>query len=166
MAPIPKPLASERKLAKHDSRAKLKRDEDAAKKEVRQRDGFKCRFPLCGCRRLGWRLEASHAQHKGAGGNPSGSRSTSAGMILLCFARHREGVISRHKGTMRIRALGRGTGMNGPVAFDIDLNALPDSLDYSRPKWVEVARENKVQQLDRLNETQRTILEMLAEMKL
>jgi hypothetical protein len=161
----PKPLASTRRLAKHKARSALRTTEDQNKQTARRRDGHRCRFPRCGCRRVSIRLEASHLKHKGAGGNPSGSRSMPAGLILMCVQRHQDGVVSVHRGTLRVRPLTR-KGCNGPVAFLVDFNALPGSLDYSRSRWLEVAREVAVQQLAPLDGWQEIVIDQLAEMKL
>lgn len=154
-----KPSASARKLKKHRTRTKAVKSERDAKLEVRRRDRF-CRFPLCGCRRLGWRLEASHQSHKGAGGNPTGDRSTADQMILLCVHRHQDGVVSRHHGTMRARYL-TADRADGPVAWEVDLAGV---YGFKKSQWREVARESAVQQLEPLDKWQEDILLRLAEM--
>lgn len=101
-----------------------KRDENANKAKVRRRDKG-CRFPLCGCQRLGVSplkafQEVSHDKHKSMGGNPTGDRSTTAGMVQLCKHRHQDGMFSRHKGTLRVVFL-TDRGFDGPVRWEIDL---------------------------------------------
>lgn len=156
---FPKPSASARKLKKADTRLKAKKAERDEKLEVRRRDRF-CRFPLCGCRRLGWRLETSHQSHKGAGGDKTGTRSTADQMILLCVHRHQDGVVSRHHGTLRARYL-TADRADGPVAWEVDLGAV---YGFKKAQWREVARESAVQQLEPLDKWQEDALLHLAEM--
>lgn len=158
-----KPSRTARKKAQLATRVERRTKEDREKAKVRRRDKF-CRFPLCGCRKLKLRLEVSHQEHKGIGGNPKGDRSTADLLILLCDHRHQYGAVSRHKGTMRTRAL-TTAGMNGPVAWDVDLNALRRRAGHLG-KWMEVARETAVQKLELLTPYQREVLEQLAEMEL
>lgn len=163
-----KPSRTARKLAKLKDRQELVNAEEREKRKVRKRDG-RCRFPLCGCRKLRLNLEVSHDEHKGWNG-PATKRavSTDVGMIYLCNHRHQFGRISRHMGTLRIRHLTEARN-NGPVAWDIDLREIPMSgagSNLREPLWFEVARESAVQQLEPLTDQQRGILAMLAEMEL
>lgn len=166
MAPNWKPSRTARKIAQKQKRTTLQTRERNEKAKVRRRDRF-CRFPLCGCRRLGLALDArpevSHQQHKGMGGNPTGDRSVAEEMILMCFHRHQDGIISRHKGTLRARYLTPNKA-NGPIAWDIDVSMgeWPPSV---RPKWREVARETAVQQWEPFTPKQLEQLEYLALMK-
>jgi hypothetical protein len=123
--------------------------------EVRKRDKV-CRFPRCGCRRLGMTMKAwpevSHAQHRGMGGNPTGDRSTTALMALLCKWRHQDAPFSRHKGTLRHVPL-TDRGFDGPVRWEIDILAMPgwtperrefaqnllSEIGRWRPIWIETA---------------------------
>lgn len=149
MIGIPKPSRTARKLAEHKRRLERETHEETEKRAVRRRDK-RCRFPLCGCHRLGLRLEVSHDVHKGAGGNPTGDRSDRRSMILLCVHRHQDGLVSRHKGTLRILPLVRGLGFEGPVRF----------------MWntIELARESAPGVLEPLTEEQRARLLILAGM--
>lgn len=156
-----------------NARAKRGRAEKENKAESKRRDGHRCRFPLCGCRKFGLRLESSHQEHKGAGGDPKGVRSDVDNLITLCFHRHQDGRVSRHKGTMQVRPLTRA-GTNGRVAFDIELETLNELRrlcgyrkltrdDHGLGKaWVQVAREKAVQDLEPLQDWQRDVLELLA----
>lgn len=96
--------------------------EMSAKQQVRTLDRY-CRFPKCGCRRTGHALAVAHMQHKGAGGNPRGDRSTLAGLILLCAPRHRENPVSLDKGTLKITPLTE-LGTRGPCAWYVEVKAL------------------------------------------
>lgn len=105
---------------------RLKRDERSEKGKVRDRDKH-CRFPRCGCGRVGGMKAVptvSHLKHKGMGGNPKGERSTTVGMIELCKWRHQDARISRDKGTLRYVPL-TDAGCDGPVCWQIDVTALP-----------------------------------------
>jgi hypothetical protein len=160
MMPNWKPCATARKKEKLQAGREARSRESENKKEARRRDGYRCRFPLCGCHRLKLsleaRLEVSHQTHKGAGGNPTGDRSTPDRLLTLCSHRHQHGAVSRHRGTLRARAL-TAAGMNGPVAWE--------AWDVAfRHGWAEIAREKAVQQLEELLPWQRRYLERLAEM--
>jgi hypothetical protein len=139
------------------------------KGDVRKRDRF-CRFPRCGCRKLGVLIktfgEVSHDVHKGAGGNPLGDRSVAALMILLCRHRHQDGHFSRHKGTLRVRHL-TAAGNAGPIAWDIDTGAMPGRrVRSSEPIWRELAREKSVQTWEPFTDWQLEVLDELAAMEL
>lgn len=167
MTPNWKPCATARKKKKFEDDRKAKSNELANKREARRRDGHRCRFPLCGCRRLNLaleaRLEVSHQTHKGASGDPTGVRSTPDLLLTLCKHRHQDGGVSRHKGTMRARYL-TSDKANGPVAWDVAARLVWPNVRGDH--WIEVAREVKVQQLEPLSPKQQVILERLAEMDL
>jgi hypothetical protein len=128
--------------------------ENTAKAKVRKRDRFQCRFPMCGCRKLKLRLEVSHDQHKGMGGNPKGDRSVTKLMVLLCVHRHQHGQISRHAGTLEAQPLTQ-FGYDGPVAWKVKRGSI----------WFEVARESAPGVLLPLAPRQLWVLEDLAEME-
>ena len=132
--------------------------------EVRERDR-KCRFPLCACGRFRLRLEVSHQKHRGMGGNPSMDRTTPESMILVCSARHKENRVSLDRGTLRWRALS-DRGAEGPVAWDVDLNALGARQGSSRPQWREVARELAPHRVETPTSEQMEVLLLLAQMLL
>jgi len=164
MEPNWKPSRTARQIKKRDATIKLKTGEDREKRKARARDLHRCRFPLCGCRRLVLPLEVSHDQHKGMGGDPTGDRSLANVMTLFCRHRHQFGAVSRHKGTMRTRYL-TSAKANGPLAFDVDLSV----GEFPRAPgtvWFEVARESKPQVLEPLTFRQRQVLNYLAEMEL
>lgn len=167
MTALPKPSRTARKKAEQQTRKDRKSTEDKNKRIAKMRDGYRCRFPLCGCVKLKLRLEVSHDVHKGMSGNPSGDRSLPAGLITLCLHRHQDGIISRHKGTLRTRYL-TDKGNNGPVAWDIDVDAFTRAVAplpaMKIDQWMEVARERKVQVLEPLLSWQRDVLEILAQM--
>lgn len=152
-----KPSRTARKIHEKQVKADLLAKEMKAKKAVRQRDRHVCRFPLCGCRRLKLGLEVSHDNHKGMGGNPSGDRSTTEQMVLLCTHRHQFGAVSRHAGTLRAEPL-TSAGYDGPVAWEVHVE------DWGG--WVEVARERKPGDLEPLTRLQLGLLQNLASMEL
>lgn len=138
-----------------------KSEEDQQKAAVRKRDKH-CRFPLCGCKALALRLEVSHQQHKGAGGNPKGDRSTPDRMMYLCEARHKGNTIAIDRKTLRWEPL-TTDGANGPVRWLVDVTAMR-GLTGDKAKWVEVARETAINQIARLTPDQARLLATLREM--
>ncbi len=174
-APLWKKTRTARQRERRRQVTKMKAAEKDEKQHVRKRDRF-CRFPRCGCRKLVLGLkvypEVSHDKHKAMGGNPTGDRSTAAGMIQLCRHRHQDGHFSRHKGTLRVRAL-TAKGNNGPIAWDIDMAACDRlgrrglrGINTEAERWRELARETAVQVWAPFNEWQATVLDALAEMEL
>jgi hypothetical protein len=163
--PTPKPSRTARKKAKRTAVVGRQTTEATNKRAAKKRDGHRCRFPLCGCAKLKLRIESSHDAHKGMGGNPAGDRSLTSGLMTLCVHRHQDGIISRHKGTLRAVYL-TDRGSDGPVAWEIDGGAYLRSVvkHVSGMGWMEVAREVAVQRLAPLTEQQRSILEDLAGM--
>lgn len=160
-----KPSRTARKKAERKVRVERITKEDREKAHARKRDKF-CRFPLCGCRKLGLALQVAHKRHKGMGGNPAGDRSDRKILILLCSHRHQHGRISLHAGTLVAHPLTLA-GYDGPVKWMIDVEALAPGLYRGRKpadRWAEVAREVDVQQLEPLADRQRQLLESLAEM--
>lgn len=92
-----------------------KAKETSAMKAARTRDKV-CRFPLCPCKKLRLRLEVAHQVHRGMGGNPAGDRTTTAGLVLLCFERH-QGRTSLHSGDVRWVPLG-DRGADGLIRWE------------------------------------------------
>jgi hypothetical protein len=153
------------------TRASKERD---AKQDARKRDK-RCRFPLCGCQKLGLTLkssgEVSHRKHKGMGGNPSGDRSTKKGLMLLCKHRHQDGRFSLHKGTVWADPLDEAKGYDGPVVWWLDLKLPVDKSEvYKLIVWegeddtFELARESAPGALRPLTPLQREVLKELAKM--
>lgn len=168
ISPFLKPSRTKRVLAKRAVRLAGKKHERDEKADVRRRDRG-CRFPLCGCRRLGLRLEVSHDKHKGIGGNPAGDRSVAELMVQLCLHRHQDSRISRHKGTMRARPLTRH-GYNGPVIWEADRATIRDIVGSKvklgfAGEWFELARESSVGRLEALSPAQSEVLAILARME-
>ena len=156
-------IGSSRKVERFKARLE-RRDEELQHKElVRKRDLRRCRFPLCGCRKFGFSVHVSHQQHKGMGGNPKGDRSTTDKMLVLCAARHRLHRFALDRGTIKWVGLTRH-GADGPVKWLVDMPTLVDE-QHGRSRWVEVARERRVQELEPLTDEQREILENLARME-
>lgn len=108
---MPKPekgsALKERRQQQKDDRA----EEDAAKAEVRARDG-RCRWPHCeNCRSYKPRLEVAHIVAKGAGG-----LNVPENMMLLDFLTHQGGTSSLEQHGKRIEPL-TPEGTNGPCEF-------------------------------------------------
>lgn len=155
-----KPSRTARKKAQRETRLKIKKHETDEKAAVRRRDKV-CRFPLCGCRKLGLKNEVAHLRHKGMGGNATGDRSMAEGMIYLCEHRHQHGAISLHKGTLRVVPL-TDAGTRGPVAFDVDLGETDNQAEWFRVAQ-EGPRENAVK-VSLLEPRQWEVLTWLAQM--
>lgn len=140
---------------------RLKRQERANKEEVREREGHRCRFPLCTCHRFNLFLEVSHREHKGMGSDPTGERSVPALMLLICNVRHKESPLSIDKKTIRWEPL-TAAGANGPIAWFLDIGAFSGGT-IARGTWAELARESAPGRLEPLSENNRAILERLGE---
>lgn len=154
-----------RKVVRGLKRKKVKAAEDAEMQKVRRRDKY-CRFPLCGCKKFGLRLEVSHKKHRGMGGNPKLDRTTPDQMILLCSARHQENRIAVDRGTLHWQAL-TTQGANGPVAWMLDIRDLPEIrtgrlIDYNE---IVLARETSPHVFAPFTPEQKLILETLREME-
>lgn len=138
---------------------RLKRAENANKQFVRDRENHKCRFPLCSCGRIRLRLEVSHQEHKGMGGDPTGERSVPALMVNICFPRHKDAKISLDKKTLRWVEL-TDAGANGPIAWEVNVGRL--SAGTLADQWIELAREARPGVLEPMTDRGRGILERLA----
>lgn len=155
-----KPSRTARKKAEKKVKGERRNHERVQMTAARKRDRV-CRFPLCGCRKLQLQTEVAHAvQHRGMGGNPSGDRTTTDKLVLLCTHRHQFGAISLHKGTLRALPM-TTAGFDGPVEWQVDLGEVGQPSD-----WVEVARETSVQHIEPLTPRQAGLLRLLAEMDL
>lgn len=167
---ITKPTAAGRRKKKLELRKTSQKHELDEKGKCRRRDRG-CRFPRCGCRKLGLTLkvflEVSHDKHKGMGGNLAGDRSTSRDMATFCKHRHQGGRVSIHKRTLRGVHLERDLGYDGPVAWLVDGRAIEGFAAYRNSAgWIEVARERAVGVLEPLLPWQEELLDRLAEMEL
>lgn len=137
--------------------ARLKRGENKNKEIVRDRDVI-CRFPLCLCSMVGLFAEVSHRRHKGMGGDPTGERSATGLMLLVCNARHKDSKVSIDKGTVRWEPL-TAAGADGPIVWWIDLGAISDTVPLGT--WFEVGRETVRGRLAPSTDVQRNILYQL-----
>lgn len=162
MTPNWKPSRTARKKAekkkKTDRKTKERQSMDVARKADRG-----CRFPLCGCKKLGLRVEVAHLRHRGMGGNPKGDRTQPDNVISLCTHRHQHGPVSLHKGTLRVEPL-TTEGTRGRVMFLVDAETLGVSPNYG-DRWYIVAIEESPGRC-RPDWTQETNLNTLAEMSL
>lgn len=132
------------KAARASKRRKLTKVENSEKQKVRDRDKV-CRFPMCGCRTRGIALHVSHSKHRGMGGNPTGDRTQTPLMVLVCAARHRENRISIDRGTLQWRAL-TSAGADGPIAWDVRKDEVPKTLLRTGHNgiggdWIELYKE-------------------------
>lgn len=135
------------RVSKRVARAKQRIDEDRNKQAVRRRDK-RCRFPMCGCRKLKIQPHVAHLEHKGMGGNPEGDRSQPEKMILVCACRHRENAVSLDRGTLACVPL-TADGTAGPVKWLIQTSEVPTRFTrhgerYLTPDWLELFREDAI----------------------
>jgi hypothetical protein len=161
------------KKAKQKLRRQRVAKERDAKADVRKRDKV-CRFPRCGCRKLGEILKAfpevSHTKHKGAGGDPSTKTSVSSNLVLLCKWRHQDAPISRHKQTLRVVYL-TDRGFDDIVAWEINWGAFaqrvlpPQERTPYEDDWRELARETAIGQWEKATDWQDEVLDELAGME-
>jgi hypothetical protein len=149
-------------VTRAQKRLTVKAKEDRAKTKVRQRDHF-CRFPFCGCRKLGLRAEVSHRRHKGMGGNPAGDRSSTADLLLLCSARHKDNRLAVDRRTIRWEPLTE-RGADGPIEWFIDLRELPTHQSAMDQAWMRLAVETRPGVYERMSALQRSVLTFLATM--
>ncbi len=132
---VPRPPRGAYTLKRLADKADLRTNEKAAKVAVRKRDRRRCRWPHCRHTRLS--LHVAHLTHKGMGGDPTGERSLSGRMILLCYLHHygdkqqahQEGSLDR--GDLQIEPE-TAAGTWGPCAF---------SRKGDDGEWYLVARE-------------------------
>lgn len=137
--PNPKPLRGTVKRARRGRLRENRTAEQDNKRDAKKRDGFKCRFPLCECRKHGYILESAHNDHKGPGGDPLGIRSETGNLITLCTFRHQASRISLHRHGLRPKFLTK-KGYDGPIAWEVDVAELFGGVE----RWREIARESKV----------------------
>jgi hypothetical protein len=163
-APLWKTTRTASKRAKLKRRIKVATAEKDNKKASKKRDGYRCRFPLCGCRKLGLRLESSHWEHKGPGGDPRGIRSDQDNLATLCSHRHKDGRISIDKGTLRPVFL-TAKKYDGPVAWEISVQAYLGKYDRT-DTWARVATERAIGEWEPFGPVQLERLQILAEMEL
>ncbi len=149
------------KIEKAKRKLDAKAHELKEKAKVRTRDK-KCRFPLCGCKKIKLALEVSHClRHKGMGGNPKGDRSMADQMIYVCNARHRANRYAIDRGTLEVRPL-TDRGTEGPVEWWICFQ--PDD-PLAESIWALLAREKAIGQHEPMNGWQSAQLRILAEME-
>lgn len=149
------------KLAKETKAAVIK-TEAANKRTAKARDKHRCRFPLCRCSKIGYRLESAHGFHKGMGGDPAGNRSEVDNLITFCIHRHQFGSISLHKGTLRVVPL-TARGFSGACEFVVDVSAMTGAVEAT---WMAVGRESAVGVFDgTYYESERKTLLELAKME-
>jgi hypothetical protein len=84
---LAKPLRGTALLERRARRRETVAHEQREMKAAKRRDGGACRAPRCGHRDLP--VDACHVrQHRGMGGNPSGSRTSRRWLVSLCRIHH------------------------------------------------------------------------------
>lgn len=151
------------KVARATKRKQRAGDERVEKAKVRQRDRY-CRFPLCGCQKLGLALEVSHSRHKGAGGDPTGQRSQADWMVYLCCGRHRTNKFAVDQGTLRWCALSP-EGADGAILWQAHVMSFSSHVPAVMG-WVTLATETAPHVFEPFTPEQACFLRKLAEMTL
>lgn len=103
--PDPKPAKGSYRLELIERKRRRRKMEDEQKQQVRNRDGYRCRYPGCTFQNQGFRFEVAHLDDKGMGGDPSLIRTERRKMIGLCHLHHQGTVAvtySLHGKTLRI----------------------------------------------------------------
>lgn len=164
---FPKPSRVDRLNERERQRRDRAKTEKTAKAQAKRRDGYRCRFPLCGCARVHRRLESAHVIDKSRGGP-----NKTSNLLTLCVDRHQDSVYALHRGTIDVRPVHEPQGFDGPAAFYIDTEEAVRIVGEQAlaghpgvwPMRVLIATESAVGVLEPLQDWQRTILETLARM--
>lgn len=111
----PKPIRGSGLLAARERRAARVAAEQKVMQQAKRRDGNQCRWPRCEYRRHNLPIDAAHViVHRGAGGNPDGSRTQRALVAALCRKHH--GLLDA--ALVQIEPLTDAL-MDGPCAFSV-----------------------------------------------
>lgn len=114
MPAIPKPARGSYVLEREKKRAEIETAEEAAKKEAKLRDGFRCRWPVQHkCRGI---LEGVHIFEDKKMGGDHGRLSHTSELMALCGWLHRLGPVSIHGKTAKVEPETE-RGADGPCAF-------------------------------------------------
>lgn len=131
-APESTPAASTKgpqATARHQKKLKQARTKAAIREQVRELDGFRCRWPECETspETSAGALEVAHYEPEGRGGDPLLARYCVENLILLCHSHHRGNARSIHSGYAQMKPMS-DRGMRGPVIFLQRENA-------ENPRW-------------------------------
>lgn len=107
---LDKPILGAYSRQRKEDRLDLEAERKKKKQQARVRDGHKCRWPGCDCKRLKLRLEVSHIVPISLDGSDE-----TENLILLCFERH-QGKPSLHSHDLEIEKL-TPDGADGLLAF-------------------------------------------------
>ena len=108
---LPKPLKGAFTRERRRKARLHKAAETAVMREARARDGHRCR--MCQSRQD---TEVAHLRHRGLGGNPSGDRTTLAGLVTLCRVHHQR--FDGTHGPVSLRISPGPDGANGDLQFE------------------------------------------------
>lgn len=111
--PVPKPV--KRTTTKRKRDVALNANTGTVRERVFDRDGHRCRL-VPGCLATESQLELVHLEDRGMGGNPDGSRDTTANTVCGCREHHR-GARSVHSGHLQWRFLSKD-GADGKMVFE------------------------------------------------
>jgi len=86
---FPKPVRGSGLIARRERRLKRVATEQKAMKGAKARDGQQCRNPKCPFKALKLPVDPCHAfQHRGMGGDPSGTRTEQKLIVSACRGCH------------------------------------------------------------------------------
>src|SRR4051812_19382491 len=106
---FPKPIKGEYLLSRKTAQQQHKAREAKTMRDVKKRDGRKCRVPRCPYAKRELPIDVCHVTHRGMGGNPKEDRTTTG--LLFCACRVHHGMYDR--GDLVVDPLTRD-GMDGP----------------------------------------------------
>lgn len=109
---FPKPIRGQALLARRETRAQRVAAEQKAMRAALVRDRMQCRWPKCEFKKRDLPIDPCHQTHRGAGGNPDGSRTTRKTVIALCRIHHGRW----DAGEIDVQPL-TDQGFDGPVTF-------------------------------------------------
>lgn len=115
--PLAKPLKGAALLARRDRRSDAVKHERHEMDAAKRRDRNVCRWPKCEFAKKGLAIHAAHLWHRGAGGNPDGTRTKRNQLIALC-ARHHQ--LLDHADLSIVPLTEHGT--DGPCDFGMRIN--------------------------------------------
>lgn len=112
---LDKPMSGERQRNRHTRRLETRQHEQTEMRAAKARDHGKCRWPGCDSATVGLRIDAAHMRdsHRGAGGNPDGSRTERDKVITFCCEHHDAYDVRR---TIDVQPL-TAFNFSGPCAF-------------------------------------------------
>lgn len=139
----PKPTKGSTVLERRAKRKAIEADEDAKKRAAKARDGHRCRWPRSDHDTPGHvcvgPIESAHQVALGMGGDKTGDRTSTAGLLSCCRWIHQLGYFSLEQHGRKWEGE-TPAGADGPIAF---FRQGPDGT------YVMVGRETSIGVLER-----------------